>query len=155
MSAKEITDRVVKEIEKESFDVIVINYANPDMVGHTGKFKPTIAAVECVDEQIGRVVEAALTKGGGVLITCDHGNAESCINQMTHEASTDHNNNPVPVIYIGPDNKAKEPKSDSELQAVLSTPIGFLADVAPTALDILGIKKPKEMTAQSLLSSLS
>jgi 2,3-bisphosphoglycerate-independent phosphoglycerate mutase len=154
MSAKEITDKVVHAIEKDAYDVIVMNYANPDMVAHTGKFKPTIQAVEVVDEQLGRVVEAALAKGGGVLITCDHGNAESCINQITHEVSTDHNNNPVPVIYVGPGNKQEQPKDEGTLKQILSTPIGFLADVAPTTLEILGIKKPKEMTAQSLLKSL-
>lgn len=155
MSAKEITNRVIKEIEKDTYDVIVMNYANPDMVGHTGKLKPTIKAIECIDEQVGNVVDATLAKGGAVLLTCDHGNAEIIVNHLTHETVTDHTNNPVPVIYIGNEVKQEQPKDDATLQQILGTPIGFLADVAPTALDILGIAKPEEMTAQSLLSSLS
>lgn len=155
MEAQAITDRVVNEIQRDGFDVIVMNYANPDMVGHTGKFDPTVEAVEFVDEQIGRVVEATLAKGGGLLITCDHGNAEVIINQLTHEQTTDHTNSPVPVIYISPDNKLEQPKTEDELHQVLGNPIGFLADVAPTTLEILDLPIPKEMTAQSLLSSLS
>lgn len=154
MKAKEITDRVIKEIESDAYDVIVMNYANADMVGHTGKFDPTVKAVEFIDEQIGRVVDATLAKDGAVLLTCDHGKAEVIINHMTHEISTDHTNNPVPVIYISNKTKQEPPKDDAILQQLLATPIGFLADVAPTALDILGLPKPKEMTAQSLLSSL-
>jgi len=155
MCAKEITDRVVEEIQKNTFDVIVMNYANPDMVGHTGKFKPTVEAVEYVDKQIGRVVDATVEQGGGVLITCDHGNAEMIINHLTHAQTTDHTNSPVPVIYIAPDNKLTQSKNDAEVQQILANPIGFLADVAPTALEILGLPAPKEMTAQSLLASLS
>lgn len=155
MGAKEITDQVVTEIEKNKFDVIVLNYANPDMVGHTGKFDPTVEAVEFVDKQIGRVVEAALAKGGGVLISCDHGNAEVIINHLTHEQTTDHTNNPVPLLYVSADNKLEQPKTDDEVKLILSNPIGFLADIAPTALEILDLPIPKEMTAQSLLASLS
>ncbi|MDA1169142.1 MAG: 2,3-bisphosphoglycerate-independent phosphoglycerate mutase [bacterium] len=155
MCAKEITDRVVEEIEKNTFDVIVMNYANPDMVGHTGKFQPTVEAVEYIDKQIGRVVDAALANGGGVLLTCDHGNAEMVINHLTHKQTTDHTNSPVPVMYISADSKLAQSKNDDEVQQILGNPIGFLADVAPTALEILGLPAPKEMTAQSLLSSLS
>jgi 2,3-bisphosphoglycerate-independent phosphoglycerate mutase len=155
MRAKEISDQVITEIKNGTYDVIVMNYANPDMVGHTGNFEPTVKAIEIIDEQIGNVVNATLAAGGAVLLTCDHGNAEIVINHLTHERSTDHTNNPVPLIYIAGDNKQNPPKDDIALQQVLATPIGFLADVAPTALEILGIKKPEEMTAQSLLSSLS
>lgn len=155
MKAEEITDRVLKEIEAGTYDVIVMNYANADMVGHTGKLRPTIEAIECLDEQVGRVAQAVLAKDGAILLTCDHGKAEVVINHMTHKPSTDHTNNPVPVMYISNESKLKRPKDERTLQEVLAVPIGFLADVAPTALDILGIKKPKEMTAQSLLSSLS
>lgn len=154
MGAEEITARVLEEIEKDTFDVIIMNYANPDMVGHTGKFEPTKEAVEVVDEQIGKVVEATLAKGGSVLITCDHGNAEIVINHLTHEQSTDHTNNVVPLMYISPDNKQATPKDESRVHQILATPIGFLADVAPTALEILNLPKPSEMTAQSLLASL-
>ncbi|OGY35247.1 MAG: phosphoglycerate mutase (2,3-diphosphoglycerate-independent) [Candidatus Andersenbacteria bacterium RIFCSPHIGHO2_12_FULL_45_11] len=155
MKAKEITDRVLKEIENDAYDVIVMNYANADMVGHTGKFDPTVQAIEYLDEQVGRVVDAVLAKDGAVLLTCDHGKAEVVINHMTHEPSTDHTNNPVPLMYISNQTKQDPAKDAAALQQILATPIGFLADVAPTALDILGLPKPKEMTAQSLLSSLS
>ncbi len=155
MCAKEITDTALEEIKKNTFDVIVMNYANPDMVGHTGKFDPTVQAVEFVDQQIGRIVEATLAQNGAILLTCDHGNAEIVINHLTHEQTTDHTNNPVPLIYIAASSKLEQPKTDAEVQQALSTPIGVLADVAPTALEILGLPKPAEMTAQSLLSSLS
>ena len=155
MKAGEITDRVLQEIEKDAYDVIVMNYANPDMVGHTGKFDPTVTAIEFVDQQIGRIKDAVLAKGGAILLTCDHGKAEVVINHLTHEPSTDHTNNPVPVIYVSNETKQDPPKDEAVLQQLLATPIGFLSDVAPTALDILGLPKPKEMTAQSLLSSLS
>ncbi|MEO6077767.1 MAG: alkaline phosphatase family protein, partial [Candidatus Andersenbacteria bacterium] len=155
MRAKEISDQVIAEIKNNAYDVIVMNYANPDMVGHTGNFEPTVKAIEIIDEEVGKVVETILATGGAVLLTCDHGNAEIVINHLTHERSTDHTNNPVPIIYIASDNKQTPEKTDAELQQILATPIGFLADVAPTALEILQIEKPEEMTAQSLLSSLS
>jgi len=155
MRAREITSQVLQEIKKDIYDVIVMNYANPDMVGHTGNFEPTVKAVEIIDEEIGKVADATLAHGGAVLLTCDHGNAEIVINHLTHQRSTDHTNNPVPVMYIAPDNKQDPPKDDVILQHVLGTPIGVLADVAPTALEILGIKKPKEMSGESLLGSLS
>ncbi len=154
MRAREITKQVLQEIKSDKYDVIVMNYANPDMVGHTGNFKPTVKAIEIIDEEVGIIVAATLKQGGAVLLTCDHGNAEMIINHLTHERSTDHTNNPVPIMYIAPDNKLATPKDDVTLMQILATPIGFLADVAPTALEILGIEKPKEMTAQSLLSSL-
>ncbi|HSX25318.1 MAG TPA: 2,3-bisphosphoglycerate-independent phosphoglycerate mutase [Candidatus Andersenbacteria bacterium] len=154
MRAREITNQVIQEIKNDTYDVIVMNYANPDMVGHTGKFEPTKKAIEIIDEQIGKVVDTTLEHGGAVLLTCDHGNAEDVINHLTHARSTDHTNNVVPLIYIAPDNKLDPPKDDETVQQILSTPIGFLADVAPTALEIVGIEKPDEMTATSLLASL-
>lgn len=154
MSAREITQRTIEELHNNIYDVIVINYANPDMVGHTGQFEPAIEAIEVIDEQIGLITQAVLAQGGGVLITCDHGNAEIIINHLTHEQSTDHTNNPVPLMYISPYNKLPKSRDMTEVQQILATPIGFLADVAPTALEILGIEKPDEMTGVSLLSSL-
>lgn len=155
MRAEEITKQTIDAINQGAYDVIVMNYANPDMVGHTGNFEPTVKAIEIIDAEVGKVVDATLQVGGAVLLTCDHGNAEIVINHLTHERSTDHTNNPVPVIYIAPDNKQEQPKDDATMTRILATPIGFLADVAPTALEILGLEKPAEMTAQSLLNSLS
>lgn len=155
MSAQEISDRVLKEIESKKFDVIILNYANADMVGHTGNFEATVKALEYLDIQIGHVVDAALDSGGAVLLTCDHGKAETIVSHLTHERSTDHTNNPVPLIYLAPDNRLPAPKDENVMIQVLSNPIGVLADVAPTLLEILKIPVPKQMTAQSLLTSLT
>jgi 2,3-bisphosphoglycerate-independent phosphoglycerate mutase len=154
MSAGPITDRVIQEIEKGKYDLIVMNYANPDMIGHTGKFEPTVEGLKFLDEQIRRVVDATLTAGGAVLLTCDHGNAEEKVNPSTHEATTDHTSNPVPIIYIAANTHQDSPKSDDLLFQILSSPIGVLADIGPTAIEILGIPQVPQMTAQSLLQSL-
>lgn len=154
MSAAAIADRVLKELAAGKFDVIVINFANADMVGHTGNVPATVRALEALDEQVGRVVEATIAAGGAVLITGDHGNAEEKKNQLTKKRSTDHTINPVPLIFITRDNQ-RAPRTDEELFQQQLTPIGILADIAPTMLTILNIKPPAHMTAQSLLSSLS
>lgn len=154
MSAKEISEQTIKEIESGRYDVIIMNYANPDMVAHTGNFEATVKALEILDEQVGRVVDAALVAGGAVLLTGDHGHAEAMTNLMTHQAATDHTTNPVPLVYITSDDQ-QPVKVEEVLMQVLSNPIGVLSDVAPTVLDILGIAPPPDMTAQSLLGSLS
>ncbi len=154
MSAGPLTDRVVQEIEKGKYDIIVMNYANPDMLAHTGKFKPTVEALKFLDEQIRRVVEATLKAGGALLLTCDHGNAEEMKNPKTGAVVTDHSVNPVPLVYVAPHNKLDPPKDKDMLFQILSAPVGVLADVGPTVLEILGLKQPKEMSAQSLLNSL-
>lgn len=154
MSAEKITNVVVGDIEAGKHDVIVVNYANPDMVGHTGNFEATVKALEFLDGQIGRVVEAALGKGGAVLITADHGNAEMVVNPLTHKRTTDHTNNPVPLIYINDKYKLDPPKDEAAVATILEMPVGLMADVAPTVLEILGVGQPVSMTAQSLLSSL-
>ncbi len=154
MSAKEISEQTIKEIGSGRYDVIVMNYANPDMVAHTGKFEATVKALEFLDEQIGRVVDTTLAAGGAVLLTGDHGHAEAMQNLLTHQASTDHTTNPVPLVYITADNKQLA-KADDMLMRILSNPIGVLSDVAPTVLDILGLAPSPEMTARSLLASLS
>ncbi len=155
MHAAKVTDNILTAIQGQAYDVLVMNYANPDMIAHTGNLKATIKAVEVVDEQIGRVVEATLVIGGAVMITGDHGNAESVIDQLTHSNSTDHTNNPVPLIYITPNNKQDPLKSDETVSQILEAPIGVLADVAPTILEVMHLPKPEQMTAQSLLKSLS
>lgn len=155
MKIKEVADRVVKEIHNDTYDVIIVNFANPDMIAHTGKYKATIKAVEETDAQVERVVHTVLAQGGSVLLTCDHGNAETVINQLTHNNTTDHTNNPVPVIYISPENKQDPPKGDEIVEQLLLNPIGVLADIAPTVLTILDLPPPKSMTAQSILESLA
>ena len=137
MSAPEVTDEVVKRIESGEYDVVVLNFANCDMVGHTGVFEAAVKAVETVDECLGRVVDAILKMGGKALITADHGNADQMVNYETGGPFTAHTTNVVPLVLIG--DGAKELKN------------GRLADLAPTMLDLMGLEKPNEMTGESLL----
>ncbi|MBI4142603.1 2,3-bisphosphoglycerate-independent phosphoglycerate mutase [Candidatus Uhrbacteria bacterium] len=153
MSAHAVAARVVKEAKAGSFDGIIMNFANPDMVGHTGKVKPTIAAVEATDACIGTIVDAVVSNGGVVVITADHGNAEEVMNLQTGEMDKEHATNPVPLIICG---AQFEEQDHTELEALgwdlsLLQPVGMLADVAPTVLKIMGIRKPAAMTGQSLL----
>ena len=137
MSAYEVTDEVVKRINSKAYDVIVLNFANCDMVGHTGMLDAAKAAVEAVDSCLGRIIPAILEQGGVALITADHGNAEQMIDYETGGPFTAHTINPVPLIGIG--------LGKAGLKE------GRLADLAPTILDILNIDKPAEMTGVSLL----
>lgn len=154
MSAEAIADRVISEVQKNKYDLIVMNFANPDMIGHTGKYDQTVESLQFLDKQMKRIVDATIAKGGGVLITADHGNAEEMVNPTTHEISKDHTANPVPVIYITNNNKQDPPKTEDLVMQVLSTPIGCLADIGPTVLEILNIQQPPQMTATSILRSL-
>ena len=131
MKAAEIATRVAEEIEGGKFDVIVMNFANPDMVGHTGKFEATVAAVEATDAALGVVIDALDKRGGVALITADHGNAEFMADPATGQAHTAHTTNPVPLILYDPKFKARLEDG------------GTLADVAPTLLGVLGVKAPE------------
>jgi 2,3-bisphosphoglycerate-independent phosphoglycerate mutase len=137
MSAYGITDKVVKQSEGGVFDVVVMNYANADMVGHTGNLEATVKAIEVLDKCLGRVVDVTRKKGGTVIITADHGNAEQMIDPETGQIFTAHTTNPVPFILIG--------DRTGELRDC-----GSLRDVAPTMLAILGLKKPEQMTGKDL-----
>lgn len=136
MSAYEVTEEVLKRIDSKKYDVIILNYANCDMVGHTGVFEAAVKAVEAVDECIGKVVEAVQAQDGVILITADHGNSEQMIDYTSNGPFTAHTTNIVPLILIGKDAKLRK---------------GRLADLAPTMLDIMGLEKPKEMTGESLI----
>ena len=136
MSAVEVTDKVVEAIESKKYDTIILNYANPDMVGHTGNLEAAVKAIETIDACVGRVIEAIEKVNGVVLITADHGNSEQMIDYATGEPHTAHTTNPVPLILVGK-------------KATLKP--GRLADLAPTMLDIMGIEKPAEMTGESLI----
>ncbi|MGH9442287.1 MAG: 2,3-bisphosphoglycerate-independent phosphoglycerate mutase [Thermoanaerobaculia bacterium] len=138
MSAPEITDTAVESIASGSYDAIVMNYANADMVGHTGRLEPTIEAVECLDACLGRILDAVLYGGGALLMTGDHGNAEQMIDPETGAAQTAHTTNPVPLIVAT--NADRRPLA----------PGGALKDVAPTLLGLMGIPVPKEMTGRDL-----
>lgn len=135
MSAVEITDALLPVLNQ--FDVIILNYANGDMVGHTGDMRATITAVETLDAQLARLVPAVLELGGTILITADHGNAEQMLDTGTGDTWTAHTTNPVNFIVVG--------------GGINSVQDGGLADIAPTMLKILGIKKPAEMTGNSLV----
>ncbi len=136
MSAYEVCDAVVEAINSDKYDVIILNYANCDMVGHTGVFDAAVKAVEAVDECVGRMVDAILAKGGSALITADHGNADKMY-EPDGSPFTAHTTNPVPLIAVGVDGKLADG--------------GVLADLAPTMLDIMGVPQPKEMTGKSLI----
>lgn len=137
MSALEVTDKVVEAINSGKYDSIILNYANPDMVGHTGSLEAAVKAVETIDGCVGRVVEAIEKQNGVLIITADHGNAEQMIDYKTGEPQTAHTTNPVPLILVGLEGvKLKE---------------GKLADLAPTMLDIMELEKPQEMTGESLI----
>ncbi len=138
MSAPEVTDHLVEAIGRD-YDMIVVNYANPDMVGHTGDLAAAIRACEAVDSGLGRVLEALETAGGAMIVTADHGNCEMMIDPATGKPHTAHTLNPVPVILVGgPEGARLRP--------------GRLADLAPTMLELMNLPKPPEMTGTSLLS---
>jgi 2,3-bisphosphoglycerate-independent phosphoglycerate mutase len=139
MSAPEVTDKVVEAIRSGRFDVVVLNYANTDMVGHTGRFDAAVKAVETVDACLGRLAEAVETAGGTLVITADHGNAEMMRDPETGAPHTAHTLNPVPFIVVNPP------------VAIARVEHGRLADVAPTLLDLLGLPKPAAMTGHSLI----
>ncbi len=138
MSAPELTDKLCSAIKDQRHDVIICNYANPDMVGHTGNFAATMTAIECIDACIARLVEALDLVGGEMLITADHGNAECMHNDVTQQAHTAHTSEPVPLLYYGQ-------------QGNFDASEGSLRDIAPTLLYLLDLPKPAEMTGTSLL----
>jgi 2,3-bisphosphoglycerate-independent phosphoglycerate mutase len=142
MSAYEVTEALIDKINEDKYDVIILNFANGDMVGHTGILKAAVKAVEAVDICLGKIVELVVKKKKGtVLITADHGNCEEMVDYVTGKTKTAHTTNDVPFILVSEDKKLKNAKLRD----------GILADIAPTILDILGIKKPKEMTGKSLI----
>ena len=136
MSAYEVTRTLLAELEKDIHDVIILNFANPDMVGHSGKLEPTIKAVEAVDQCLGHVVDKILALGGQAIITADHGNADEIFDQ-NGKPMTAHTTNPVPVIITKENITLRED--------------GILADLAPTLLDLLNVKQPEDMTGKSLI----
>jgi 2,3-bisphosphoglycerate-independent phosphoglycerate mutase len=141
MSAPELTDKVVAAIESGKFDVVVLNYANTDMVGHTGLMDAAMKAVETVDGALGRLSKAVEKAGGTLVVTADHGNAEMMKDPETGEPHTAHTLNPVPFLIVNPPH------------AIARVENGRLADVAPTLLDLLGLPKPKAMTGHSLITA--
>jgi 2,3-bisphosphoglycerate-independent phosphoglycerate mutase len=136
MSAYEVTDKLIPAIESGKYDMIVLNFANCDMVGHTGVFEAAVKAVEAVDTCVGKVIDAVLAQGGAAIITADHGNADKMIDE-DGEPFTAHTTNPVPFCVIGYDCKLREG--------------GVLADIAPTMLKIMNLDQPEEMSGKSII----
>ncbi|MFD2679409.1 2,3-bisphosphoglycerate-independent phosphoglycerate mutase [Bacillus seohaeanensis] len=136
MSAYEVTDALMKEIQDDQQDAIILNFANPDMVGHSGMLEPTVKAIETVDECLGKIVDLIIEKGGAAIITADHGNADEVVT-LEGSPMTAHTTNPVPVIVT---------KKGLELRDG-----GILGDLAPTMLDLLNVNQPTEMTGKSLI----
>ncbi len=141
MSAEKITQEVIRRMKMYKYDFVIINYANPDMVGHTGNFHAVIEAIEFLDEQLGKLYNFVKYKKGTLIITADHGNAEELLNPQTGSTSTQHSNNPVPFILIDFSNDKKYHLRQD----------GVLADIAPTILELMNIEKPKEMNGRSLI----
>ncbi|WP_223261951.1 alkaline phosphatase family protein [Cardinium endosymbiont of Dermatophagoides farinae] len=138
MGVLEITDQVVQAIEQQAYDVIICNFANPDMLGHTGNQSATEAGITVVDGCIGKIIAALKQQGGEAIITADHGNAECMYDETLQQPHTAHTLAPVPLLYVG-------------RPATLAAS-GKLADIAPTLLALLGLQPAKEMTGKSLLS---
>jgi 2,3-bisphosphoglycerate-independent phosphoglycerate mutase len=139
MSAFPLTEKVLERLQTRDYAFLLVNYANPDMVGHTGDLEAAISACEAVDECAGRLVQAVLDKGGVALVTADHGNAERMIDEATGNPHTYHTTNPVSFLII------------YEGDYIAPRPEGILADVAPTVLEFLGIEQPELMTGRSIL----
>lgn len=152
MSAGDVTRKAIEAVEIKKYDFILINYANPDMVGHTGNEKAVIRAVETVDKSLSKLIPAVLKENGCILITADHGNAEEMENPSTGEHITEHSNNPVPFWLVTPTNHLEKPLSKEEIALNQRKVAGLLSDVAPTVLEIMNIPKPSEMSGESLIS---
>ena len=140
MSAFEVTEKVIEAIKSKKYDAIILNYANPDMVGHTGNLEATIKALETLDQCIGEVVKEIENQNDYLIITADHGNAEQMIDYKTGEPHTAHTTNDVPLVLIG--------KEDVKLNQ------GRLCDLVPTMLELMGLDKPEEMTGVSLIEKV-
>ena len=136
MSAYEVKDTLLEELDKGDLDLIILNFANPDMVGHSGMLEPTIKAIEAVDECLGEVVDKIIDMGGHAIITADHGNSDQVLTDDDQPMTT-HTTNPVPVIVTK--------------EGVTLRETGRLGDLAPTLLDLLNVKQPSEMTGESLI----
>lgn len=152
MSAPQVTEKLVEILEKDEYDFVLVNYANADMVGHTGNEEATILACQSADKSLSLLIPVVLKHGGVLFITADHGNAEELKNPETGEIDTEHSINPVPLWFVAPDNHRE--KSADEMVREQNEIRGLLSDVAPTILDLMGLKKPDDMNGASLLKIL-
>lgn len=152
MSAPQVTERLIETLEQDVYDFILVNYANADMVGHTGNEEATIIACQAADKSLSLLIPAILKRGGAMFITADHGNAEELKNLETGEIDTEHSTNPIPLWFVAADNHRE--KSADEMVREQNEVRGLLSDVAPTILEVMGVKKPDEMNGASLLKIL-
>jgi 2,3-bisphosphoglycerate-independent phosphoglycerate mutase len=152
MKASEIGDKVTEYLNQDQYDFYVINFANSDVLPHTGNMKATIRGVETVDGVLKKIAETVLSKDGTMIITADHGNAESMVYESSGEKKTKHEESPVPFYLIS--NQFQKAQSIEEMERSLEQISGILSDVAPTVLELMGIPKPAEMTGDSLLQLL-
>ncbi len=139
MSAYEVTEELINRLDSDKYDMVILNFANPDMVGHTGVVEAAVKAIEAVDECLGKVVDKVLEKDGTVFITADHGNAETMIDFSTGNPFTAHTTQPVPFVWVANNTEGRTIKD------------GKLADIAPTMLNVLGLEAPAEMTGENLI----
>jgi 2,3-bisphosphoglycerate-independent phosphoglycerate mutase len=139
MSAQQLTEKLLEQLGEGGYAFVLLNFANPDMVGHTGVLDAAVKAVETIDSCLRRVVDAVLERGGTVLITSDHGNCELMVNPETGEPHTAHTTNPVPIYWLAGDVDGRRLRD------------GGLSDLAPTVLELLGLPIPAEMTGRSLI----
>jgi 2,3-bisphosphoglycerate-independent phosphoglycerate mutase len=153
MSAAKVAEETIKRIDSGGYDLIVVNFANADMVGHTGNITAAIAGCEAIDKAFGVITEHTLAHNGVVIMTADHGNAEEMINFQTSQIDKEHSVSPVPLFIIGSDFEGQAGPGGDPIDGDLSVlpPVGVLADVAPTVLKLMGIEQPPEMTGQPLI----
>ena len=150
MKANDITEKVLSELDR--YDFFLINFANGDILSHFGNLEVTVRGIQAIDEAVGKIKSAVLEKGGIMIVTADHGNAESLIYKSSGESETKHNDNPVPFYLMV--KQFERVRRDDEIESIMTKSSGLLADVAPTVLELMGIKKPVEMTGESLLHLL-
>ncbi|MBU6500393.1 MAG: 2,3-bisphosphoglycerate-independent phosphoglycerate mutase [Patescibacteria group bacterium] len=151
LQAQAITDRLLETIQNPAFDFILVNYSNPDTMGHTANFEAGVEAVRTIDKELGRLLKSAINPDMAIIITSDHGNIEEMLDPTTGLPESQHDPNPVPLYLIAPEFKGKK---FLNWQNIENETMGGLADVAPTILELLGIKQPPEMTGRSLLEGL-
>lgn len=152
MRAPEIAGKILENFDR--YDVVIANFANTDMVGHSGNFKAAVRAVEAVDEYLGQLLNAVLNSEGALLITGDHGNIELKRSMISGEKLTEHSVNPVPLYLVGKEFRRKTPRTEEEIIRQKKEVGGIITDVAPTIIELLGLTKPPEMTGKSLLQLL-
>jgi len=152
MSASLVTEKISAAIEEEKYDFILVNYANADMVGHTGNPEACVTAVQTIDKNLAKLIPMVLKKGGCLFITADHGNVEEIKNYRTGQVDTEHSSNPVPLWYVTATNHRE--KTSVEVVRQQSEVGGLLSDIAPTILELLSIQKPEDTNGESLLPLL-